>query len=124
MQNTTEYSCPCCGRELAYDPESGMMACKYCGNTYEVTMLENLQQIDSANVTYDWGSFDSDLKPSENPVYVCQSCGAALETDDTTIVYRCPYCDSEVLIKENITGGLRPNAIIPFKIQPRTWSRI
>lgn len=119
MQNTTEYSCPCCGRELGYDPESGKMLCQYCGNTYEVTMLEELQQIDSSNVTYDWGSFDADLKPSENPVYVCQSCGAALETDDNTIVYRCPYCDSEVLIKENITGGLRPNAIIPFKIQPK-----
>ena len=48
--------------------------------------------------------------------YICKSCGAEIITDGTTAATHCPYCDNEVIITEKLTGALKPNGVIPFKL--------
>ena len=48
--------------------------------------------------------------------YQCVSCGAQIEVEAATAATRCPYCDNNVVLTDQVSGGLRPNGVIPFRI--------
>ncbi len=48
--------------------------------------------------------------------YACSSCGAALLTDATTAVTKCPYCGNPVVLQSKLTGAFCPELVIPFKL--------
>lgn len=113
------YKCPSCGAPLRYTT-TGKMCCTSCGNAYEIEAIESMLP-ESDGKGFDWGDYKKGFKETEakledRNVYICRSCGAAIETDDTTAATRCPYCDNEVLATDRLTGGLRPNGVIPFSI--------
>ena len=114
------YKCPTCGAPLRYTT-TGKMTCTSCGNAYEIEAIKSMLP-ESDGDGFDWGDYKKQLKSTETKledrnVYVCRSCGAAIETDDTTAATRCPYCDNEVLATDRLSGGLRPNGVIPFSIE-------
>ena len=49
-------------------------------------------------------------------VYGCKSCGGEIVVDETTAATACPFCDNPVVIMGRFKGTLRPNYIIPFKL--------
>ena len=125
MAEITGYKCPCCGSVLKYVPtEDEKLTCQSCSNTFEISLLEELAGFDGKdNQTFEWGDYKKDYESNqehlENIVtYICKSCGAEIEADQTTAATHCPYCDSEVVIGDRVTGGIKPNGIIPFKFGP------
>ena len=119
-EQMTSYKCPSCGAPLRYTT-TGKMCCTSCGNAYEIEAIENMLPESDGEKGFDWGDYKKSFKETEakledRDVYICRSCGAAIETDSTTAATRCPYCDNEVLAKDRLTGSLRPNGVIPFKI--------
>lgn len=115
----TSYKCPSCGAPLRYTT-TGKMCCESCGTAFEIEAIENMLP-DEDQKGFDWGDYKKQFKQTEakledRNVYICRSCGAAIETDDTTAATRCPYCDNEVLATDRLSGGLRPNGVIPFSI--------
>ena len=44
------------------------------------------------------------------------SCGAELITDETTAAASCPYCGNNTIIPGQFDGTLRPDYIIPFRL--------
>ena len=48
--------------------------------------------------------------------YVCRSCGGEVLCDESTAATHCPYCDSPVVMKERLANTLRPDLVIPFKL--------
>ena len=118
--NTVSYKCPACGSPLTYNP-AGMLVCDACSNEFEVDAVKKFFEGESESAGFDGGdykkSFEADGGKLENTaVYVCRSCGAAIETDGTAAATHCPYCDNEVIISDQLTGSLKPNAIIPFSV--------
>ncbi len=112
------YKCPSCGAPLRYTT-TGKMCCQSCGNAYEVETIEKMLPDDGKK--FDWGDYKKRFKETEqkledSAVYICRSCGAAIETDGTTAATRCPYCDNEVIASDRLSGGLRPNGVIPFSL--------
>ncbi len=70
---------------------------------------------------FDWKRYKKNLKNEhlEGTVsYICKTCGAEVILDAITASAKCPYCDNYLILTENVTAGLRPNGIIPFKILP------
>ena len=115
------YKCPGCGAPLRYTT-TGKMCCQSCGNAYEVEAIERMLPDDEKG--FDWGDYKKQFeqtaeKLENSAVYICRSCGAAIETDGTTAATRCPYCDNEVLATDRLSGGLRPNGVIPFAIDKK-----
>ena len=113
------YKCPSCGAPLRYTT-TGKMTCTSCGNAYEIDAIESMLPESDGN-GFDWGDYKKEFKQTQEKledrnVYICRSCGAAIETDDTTAATRCPYCDNEVLATDRMSGSLRPNGLIPFAI--------
>ncbi|MBQ7542321.1 MAG: hypothetical protein IJT44_08555 [Clostridia bacterium] len=121
-EQVVSYKCPACGAALRYTT-TGKMGCISCGNSYEVETLEKLAQEEKAPKGFNWEAYREQLKGSEEKLrntvtYICQSCGAAIETDGVTAATHCPYCDNEVIAMRQLTGGLRPNGVIPFAVTP------
>ena len=51
--------------------------------------------------------------------YECRSCGGQIVTDATTAATACPYCGNPVVMSQQVAGILRPDCIIPFKLDKK-----
>ena len=114
-----EYKCPCCNAGLKYDSKTGEMVCEYCDNKFSVEQLEQLSEIEKeAEEKSDakWDKYERHETGEETTEFICQSCGAAITGDDTMAATECPYCGNPVIIKQRIDGILRPDYVIPFKL--------
>ena len=114
------YKCPGCGSRLVFDADSQQFHCKACGNYYDLQTVTN----SSVNTegSFDWGEYNTNVSNEQvegTVAFICSSCGAETITDATTAATRCPYCDNYVVVAENVTGLIKPNAIIPFKINSK-----
>ena len=58
-----------------------------------------------------------DAEEQEMRSCCCPSCGAELVCDHATIAASCPYCDNPTVIRSRVAGALRPDLVIPFKLE-------
>jgi len=121
MAEMQEYKCPNCGGALAFDSGIQKMKCPFCDSEFEMEELKKLDD-DLKN-----GSSDMNWQTAENSewsggetdnmqVYICQSCAGEIVADENTGATACPYCGNPVVIKGRFAGELRPDLIIPFKL--------
>ncbi|MBP5212895.1 MAG: hypothetical protein J6Z30_08570 [Pyramidobacter sp.] len=124
MSELNEYKCPCCGGSIAFDSQLQKMKCPYCDTEFEVETLKELdaelkreaESTDSMNWDTPAGS---SWQPGEKEgmfVYVCNSCGGENVGEATTGATACPFCGNAVVMKEQFAGMLRPDLVIPFKL--------
>ncbi|MDO4476887.1 MAG: hypothetical protein Q4B93_02855 [Clostridia bacterium] len=123
--NLNEYKCPCCGGAITFDSSIQKMKCPYCNSEFEMETLKKYDEElkNKKPDKLDW-SVESNSTWSENEtenmkVYVCKSCGGEIIGDKTTASTKCPFCDNPVVIMGNFAGDLRPDYIIPFKLDKK-----
>ncbi|MBR6258980.1 MAG: hypothetical protein IKR21_02085 [Oscillospiraceae bacterium] len=119
MAGIKEYKCLSCGAPLEFDAGSQNVSCNSCGNSFTVEALQAAQDADPNQSSFDWGDYKKDYGQGGiegTNVYLCESCGAEIEADANTAATRCPYCDNNIVLTDRVSGGLRPNGVIPFKI--------
>lgn len=111
-----EFKCPGCGAKLKWNAAEQKMKCDYCDNTYDIATLEEFEQEEnSAPVEeYAWDPYNAPGEVTGLKTYICQSCGGAITVSDDSAATSCPYCDSPVVLNNNVTGMLQPDLIIPF----------
>jgi len=117
-----EYKCPCCDGAIAFDSGIQKMKCPFCDTEFE---MEALAAYDSElkNETADdlqWKT--SDPTPwQEDGIrsYVCKSCGGEIIGDENTAATACPYCGNPVVMMEQFSGTLKPDLVIPFKLDKK-----
>ena len=51
--------------------------------------------------------------------YHCPSCGAELICDASTAATSCPYCGNPTIVPGQFSGMLKPDYIIPFKMEKK-----
>lgn len=133
----TEYKCPACTGPLHFVGESGKLECDYCGSSYEVGEVEApyagqkenpesaFQETqtksqpqetdwDVSGIQEDWGEEGARMK-----AYNCPSCGAELICEATTAATSCPYCGNNTIIPGQFGGTMRPDCVIPFKLDKK-----
>lgn len=144
-QQATNYQCPACTGPLHFVGQSGRLECDYCGQSYEVAEIEALyaqkeqkaaeafqkEQAkaqaaappppdpagagpdgwDLSQMQQDWGADAAGMR-----AYNCPSCGAQMICDATTAATRCPYCGNNTILPGQFGGALKPDEIIPFKL--------
>lgn len=129
----TTYQCPACTGPLHFVGESGRLECDYCGKSYDVTEIERLfsekeaasieaqekaeakQEKEKAAAEEMGVSWDAQ-EAAGLRTYNCPSCGAELICDATTAATSCPYCGNPTIVPGQFTGGLRPDLLIPFRL--------
>lgn len=107
-ENLSEQKCPACGAPLRFDPESGRSVCDWCGSSFEI---DDAGEIGSGG--------HGDAAPLEIPLYNCASCGAEIIADAVSASVQCPYCGNNVVLTEKVSGGLKPDGIIPFRFDKK-----
>ena len=135
----TNYQCPACTGPLHFVGSSGRLECDYCGASFDVAEIEALyaqkeqkaaeaaqretagqapsagaadgSDWDASGLSEDWGADAAGMK-----AYSCPSCGAELLCDVTTAATSCPYCGNPSVIPGQFTGILKPDFVLPFKL--------
>ena len=125
MSDLHEYKCPACGGALAFDSGLQKMKCPYCDSVYELSSLQNVDnelntaQQAQAQDNMEWNSSNSTWSDEEADgmrVYVCKSCGGEIVGDANTAATSCPYCGNPIVMMGQFKGDLKPDYVIPFKL--------
>lgn len=122
MAQVLEYKCPCCGGKIEFDSSIQKMKCPYCDTEFEMETLKDYDEVLKEEKPDDlnWDTqAGSDWKPGEEEgmrIYVCNSCGGQVIADATTAATHCPYCGNPVVMMSQFAGDLKPDYVIPFKL--------
>lgn len=120
-----EYKCPCCGGAIAFDSATQKMKCPYCDSEFEMEALKaydnelNNQQEDNMQWDTQAGSQWGEGETVGLGTYSCKSCGGEIVGDETTAATSCPYCGNPVVFMGQFSGDLKPDYVIPFKLDKK-----
>lgn len=119
--NVLEYKCPCCGAGLVFGNDDQKMVCEYCDNTFDMEAVkaynDTLNQPDAESSQWEetQGTEWSQEEQEAVVTYTCPSCGGVILTDDTTAATFCPYCENPTILPGRVSGGLKPDGVLPFQ---------
>ena len=122
MSVLQQFKCPCCDGAIEFDAKLQKMKCPYCSTEFE---LETLQAYDAElgeqpqdNMSWDTAA-GQEWTPGESEglrVYTCNTCGGEIVADETTGASECPFCGNPVVMTGQFAGDLKPDLVIPFKV--------
>lgn len=107
-----QYKCPACGAALKFDAEKQDFICEYCDSIFKEEDFFKADENLSDNVE----KAEDEESHEKAVLYICPSCGAEVVTDETTAATTCYYCSNPVVLSGELSGELKPDYIIPFKI--------
>lgn len=137
----TNYQCPACTGPLHFEGTTGKLQCEYCGSAYAVEEIEamyadkeekaqeNFQQAQekasekaqqAPGEEDSWVMESGQWSPEEAAgmrAYSCPSCGAEIICDQNTAATSCLYCGNPTVVPGQFSGALKPDYIIPFKLE-------
>ena len=116
-----EYKCPCCDGAIEFDSNLQKMKCPYCDTEFEVETLAAYDDALRSDVDdeMDWESTPAEVLSDGLRAYVCNSCGGEVIGDEQTAATACPYCGNPVVMMEQFAGSLKPDLVIPFKLDKK-----
>lgn len=116
-----EYKCPCCNASLSFGTQTQQMKCEYCDNVFDLDTVRSFaeSQIPDAESGIQWEEEKNtqwnDDEKAHLQVFLCEACGGQLITDDHTAATFCPYCGNAAILPGRLSGGLKPEGVIPFR---------
>lgn len=114
-----EFKCPCCDAGLVFSEGSQRMKCHYCDNEFDLDTVREYNESLNRDSSFTWEKEDKkSWKPGEEDslrVYICPSCSGQIMTDANTAATFCPYCGNPTVLSNRLSGGLKPDGVIPFK---------
>ena len=125
MSTLLEYKCPCCDGKIEFDSTQQKMVCPYCDTTFDVETLKgydeqlNNKQEDKMDWDESAGTQWQEGETEGMRVYTCQACGGEVVGDATTAATTCPYCDNPVIMTGQFMNDLKPDYVIPFKLDKK-----
>ena len=120
-----EYKCPCCGGAIAFDSAIQKMKCPFCDTEFEMETLASYdselrnEREDNMNWEMPAGSQWKDGETDGLRTYVCESCGGEIVGDENMAATACPFCGNAVVIMGQFSGALKPDYVIPFKLDKK-----
>ncbi len=123
-----EYECPTCGGPLRFDIDNQMIVCEYCNNQFPEDVFRQKEDdtTETNDSKIDWnlaGYIKDHEQMTVDCSFSCTSCGAEVLADSNTAATECMYCGSPLLVTNNVTGTLKPDLIIPFKLDKAAAER-
>ena len=121
-----EYKCPCCGGAIAFDAGIQKMKCPFCDTEFEMEALKaydaelNSQPHDDMTWDTSAGSEWTEGETEGLKVYTCNTCGGEIVADETTGASECPFCGNPVIMTGQFAGALKPDLVIPFKMDKKS----
>ena len=117
-----EYKCPCCGGAIEFNSSVQKMKCPYCDTEFEMETLKSYDEAlqgDQADQMEWETSAGSEWQEGEVDglrTYICKSCGGEIVGDENMAATSCPFCGNPVVLMGQFAGALKPDVVIPFKL--------
>lgn len=121
MSTLEQYKCLNCGGAVFFNTDLQQLLCSMCGNVYSPAAFEgneDLAKSEAPDNMY-WSYEEDDWQEGEADellAYSCPSCGGEVLGDETMAATHCPYCDNSVIIPAQFSGDLRPDIVLPFRL--------
>ena len=115
-QKIVEQKCIKCGSPMYFDPQKKRIVCDHC--KYSEDIFAN-DETEVGFEGFDFGGLNAQVtndSAEDLPIYICKSCGAEVIAPPEQVALTCPYCCNNIVLSDKISGKLRPDGIIPFKI--------
>lgn len=110
--DVTTCKCPNCKGTSYFDPKTQKMKCEYCGSVFDMPKTEatfvierNLSELITQGSVW-----------NEAEVYRCESCGAKQIVENQNVAHVCAFCGTKNIVKTEELPGLKPQGVVPFKI--------
>lgn len=117
---------------MEFDSASQKLICPYCGAVHDAAEYDVMQQqtagqqsaaqgMNGVQGGNNWSMEQDQWNVNEDGLYsyVCESCGGEIVGDENTAATSCPYCDSPIIRNSQFSGSLKPDYIIPFKLDKK-----
>lgn len=123
MSAITEQKCPHCGGAVEFNVGAQKLKCPYCDAEFDIAAMQQAEEFAANTVEQiNWNSQGSQWGAGETDgmsVYACKSCGGEIVADATTGATSCPYCGNQVVMQGQFSGALKPDLVIPFKLDKK-----
>lgn len=125
MSVLQEFKCPCCDGAIEFNSTLQKMKCPYCDSEYDVETLRSYDEAlkeqpkDSMNWDSSAGSEWQEGETEGLRTYCCNTCGGEIVADETTGATECPFCGNPVIMTGQFAGSLKPDLVIPFKLDKK-----
>ena len=118
-------TCPACKAELNCEGISGEATCPGCDAEFQMEDLRAYaaqmaeKQDDNMNWDTEAGGQWQEGEADGLRIYGCKQCGGEIVADETTGATHCPYCGNPVVLTGHFAGLLKPDLVIPFKVDKK-----
>ena len=130
-----KYQCPTCGGPVHFDANKQMIVCDYCEEEFtkeDFTVkanerAENAPKEPEPSTPIDWkkeGIIKEHETTEEQVGFHCSSCGAEVVADATLAATECMYCGNPIVLTDKVSGLVKPDYILPFKIDKATAEKM
>lgn len=109
-----QFPCSSCGATLTFNAASAQLSCAHCG--FENRIPRDAGDIEELDYDLELQRLVSTTEQEFHAVISCESCGADTTHPQHITADRCPFCDTPFVHVERRVQGIRPAAILPFKI--------
>ncbi|MDD4291349.1 MAG: hypothetical protein PHX51_03800 [Clostridia bacterium] len=112
------FKCSGCGANMVFDPATQKLRCPYCGIEQTVDASKDVKE-------RDFEEFEGlETWTGEIKRVRCENCGAeeVFASDETA--KKCSFCGSPKVITLDDVGGVKPNVIVPFRVDKKQASSI
>ncbi len=103
------FKCGGCGANMAYDPNTSKLICKYCGYTQNIQSDAFVMERDFSELTAHKFGREDKVK-----TVTCTNCGATEILHNKEIAFLCPFCDSPLVVNQSEIDSVKPDSLIPF----------
>lgn len=113
-----EYKCPCCDAPLKFNDEAQKMRCEFCDNELTIEAVKAYNEPPASDPEVQWQTPDTQWDSQEQEslqVFTCSACGGEIISDENTAATFCPYCENPTILPGRLSGGLKPDFVLPFK---------
>ena len=117
-----DFKCPCCDGAIEFDSSLQKMKCPYCSSEFEIADLQAYAEATGGqmedNMQWDTAA-GTQWQPGETEgmrIYTCNTCGGEVVGDETIGATECPFCGNPVVMIGQFAGDLKPDLVIPFKL--------
>lgn len=125
MGGLEQFKCPACGGAIKFDTVTQKMKCPYCDSEFDIEAIKEMdtEKLQEQNEQLQWkasaGTSWQEGETDNMRVYTCQSCGGQIIADENLGAASCPYCGSQVVMTGQFSGALKPDYVIPFKLDKK-----
>jgi len=118
QQTVLEYKCPCCDSSLIFDQQSQKLQCNACDNEYELEAVKEYRATMGQD-EFQWDPEEtaalSDDELSDMQTFLCPACSGEILSDANTAATFCPFCENPAILPGRVSGGLKPDGVLPFQ---------